>query len=127
MHPYDAIRSLALKSYRAYIRDASILRGRRSAGSGKLRLLLKDGSFMDIFFSGSGKYSFHWERRKLDGMIYRFDNAPHHPKVGLQHLHEGAEDRIVPYTLLDDPIKAFQQVMEFVKKRLQKNKRLPSL
>ncbi len=118
MRAYEAIRSLALKSYRSHIRDAIILRDRRSAASGKLRLLFTDGSFMDIFLSQSGKYSFHWERRKLDGTIYRFDNAPHHPQIGLQHLHEGAEDRIVPYALSSDPLRAFRQVMKFVKERL---------
>lgn len=94
------------------------MRSRRSSASGKLRLLFKDGSFMDIFLAESGKYSFHWERRKLDGTIYRFDNAPHHLHVGLQHLHEGSEERIISYSLRPDPVEAFRQVMEFVKKHL---------
>lgn len=118
MRVYEAIRSLALKSYHRYIRDALLIRDRRSAASGKLRLLFKDNSFMDIFLSESGKYSFHWERRKLDGKLYRFDNAPHHPHIGMQHLHEGSEERIVSYPLKSDPVEAFKQVMAFVEKRL---------
>jgi hypothetical protein len=44
-----------------------------------LRLLLSDGSFVDVWFSLKlqGQYSFHWERRAIDGTIYRHDNAPH--------------------------------------------------
>lgn len=65
MHAYEAIRALTHKAYRERVREALILRDRRSAAAGKLRLLFKDDSFLDIYLSESGKYSFHWERRKL--------------------------------------------------------------
>ena len=45
----------------------------------ELRIILADGSFVDVWFSLKlqGRYSFHWERRAIDGTIYRHDNAPH--------------------------------------------------
>ena len=43
----------------------------------KLRLTVIDGSLLDAFLSSSGRYSYHWERRHLDGTLYRHDNAPH--------------------------------------------------
>jgi hypothetical protein len=45
----------------------------------ELRIILSDGSFLDIWFSLKLKdrCSYHWERRALDESIYRHDNAPH--------------------------------------------------
>ena len=45
----------------------------------ELRIILTDGSFVDVWFSLklAGRYSYHWERQAVDGTIYRHDNAPH--------------------------------------------------
>ncbi|MCK5522167.1 MAG: hypothetical protein KAI83_03445 [Thiomargarita sp.] len=45
----------------------------------ELRIMLKEGSFIDIWFSLKlvERYSYHWERRAIDGTVYRHDNAPH--------------------------------------------------
>lgn len=45
----------------------------------ELLIILKDGSVVDVWFSLklAGRYSYHWERRGLDGKIFRHDNAPH--------------------------------------------------
>jgi hypothetical protein len=34
---------------------------------------------VDVWFSLKllGRYSYHWERRAIDGSIYRHDNTPH--------------------------------------------------
>jgi hypothetical protein len=39
----------------------------------ELRIILTDGSFVDVWFSLKlqGRYSFHWERHARDGGIYR--------------------------------------------------------
>jgi hypothetical protein len=44
----------------------------------KLRVFIRDGSIVDIWFSKkiSGRFSYHWERRQIDGGIYRHDNFP---------------------------------------------------
>jgi len=45
----------------------------------ELRIILNDGSFVDIWYSLklSDRYSYHWERQAIDDTIYRHDNAPH--------------------------------------------------
>jgi hypothetical protein len=37
---------------------------------------LVDGSYLDVWFSRKfpGRYAYHWERRHVDGSIYRHDN-----------------------------------------------------
>ncbi|TFG19668.1 MAG: hypothetical protein EU530_05590 [Promethearchaeota archaeon] len=54
------------------IRSAEITRN-------KLRILLTDESFVDIFCSINieNRWAFHWERTHVDGTIYRHDNIPH--------------------------------------------------
>ena len=44
----------------------------------KLRVILLDNSFADIFLSEKlpDKFGFHWERMDLVGTIYRYDNVP---------------------------------------------------
>ncbi|PIP14627.1 hypothetical protein COY13_03430 [Candidatus Roizmanbacteria bacterium CG_4_10_14_0_2_um_filter_36_35] len=45
----------------------------------KLRIYLKDKSFIDFFFTTAAKvirFSLHWERQHLDKTIYRLDNIP---------------------------------------------------
>jgi hypothetical protein len=45
----------------------------------KLRIYLKDKSFIDFFFSRKTKilrFSIHWERTHIDKTIYRLDNTP---------------------------------------------------
>jgi hypothetical protein len=48
-------------------------------GLNELRIILVDGSFFDLWFSLklANRYSYHWERRAIDGRIYRHDKAPH--------------------------------------------------
>ncbi len=41
----------------------------------RLRVFLIDGTFIDVWLSASGKYSYHWEQRHVRGIIYRHDNA----------------------------------------------------
>ena len=65
----------------------------------KLRVYIVDGSFLDIWISVFGKYSYHWERREINRKIYRHDNAPHnawnHLKSFPKHFHNGKENRAV--------------------------------
>lgn len=45
----------------------------------KLRIYLKDKSFIDFFYSTQSidlKFAIHWERTHLDSKIYRIDNTP---------------------------------------------------
>lgn len=45
----------------------------------KLRIYLKDTSFIDFFFTvklQTRRFSMHWERKHIDAGIFRIDNTP---------------------------------------------------
>ncbi len=67
------LKKIAENEYFDIIKNSSIVDNYR------LILFLKEGSFINIWFSQKklGKYSYHWERKMIDGTIYRYDNAPH--------------------------------------------------
>jgi hypothetical protein len=88
----------------------------------KLRLEIVDGSIADVYISETGKYSYHWERRLVDGTIYRHDNAPHRNwrniKTFLKHFHSEAEEVVEESYISDDPLLALEQFLEFARARL---------
>ena len=90
----------------------------------ELRIVLTDGSFIDVWFSLklTGRYSFHWERRAIDGTIYRHDNAPHKRwgSVGTfpKHFHEGSEANVVESHLSGVPGEALREFVTFVRDRM---------
>ena len=87
----------------------------------ELRIMLKEGSFIDVWFSLKlvERYSYHWERRAIDGTIYRHDNAPHNrwdtvttfPK----HFHNGSETNVLESYLSDRPETAIREFLIFVR------------
>jgi len=88
---------------------------------GKLRIFIADDSFIDIWFSEKrkGVYAYHWERRMVDGAIYRHDNLPDREARGLdtfpKHFHEGVEGIIRESHISDDPEEAIRQLLTFVR------------
>ena len=94
-------------------------------GLNELRIILTDGSFIDAWFSLKlqGRYSYHWERKVLDGTIYRHDNAPHRRwrviKTFPKHFHDGDEERVTESHLPSDPEPALRQVLVFAQSRLK--------
>jgi hypothetical protein len=95
---------------------------------GKLRLYIIDESFLDIWFSRQlkGRYAYHWERRHIDGDVFRWDNAKHEVwksiKTFPHHFHEGI-DNIVHESLLPEiPDQALRYVLIYVREVLYKNK-----
>jgi len=90
----------------------------------KLRLEIVDGSIVDIYLSITGRYSYHWERRLVDGSIYRHDNAPHNNWKNVRtfpkHFHYGAEETVEESDISDDPELALDQFLGFVRLRLVK-------
>ncbi|MBI3756765.1 MAG: hypothetical protein HY267_02200 [Deltaproteobacteria bacterium] len=98
-------------------------------GANELRVLLTDGSFVDVWFSLklSGRYSFHWERRAIDGTIYRHDNAPHRRWQSVttfpRHFHNGSELHVTESQLSTTPEEALREFLVFVRDRM---KSLPS-
>lgn len=90
----------------------------------KLRLNIIDGSIVDVFLSSSGRYSYHWERRPLDGTLYRHDNAPHerwrHIKTFPKHFHNGSEANVdcEDSHISDQPEEALGEFLRFIEQEL---------
>jgi len=87
----------------------------------KLRVLLKDSSYVDVWVSRtlSGRFGFHWERRHLDGHIHRYDNFPDtnwsSVKTFPAHFHDGDQDTVVAAPFALTPEHGFREFMAFVR------------
>jgi hypothetical protein len=95
--------------------------GRRANVTLKLRLLIRDGSFVDIWFDPSAtRYAFHWEQRAQRGRIDRHDNAPDHPHIPThpKHFHHGTEETVEASYIPDSPAEALRYFLDFVRHRL---------
>lgn len=90
----------------------------------KLRLVLFDASFIDFWWSISlpGRFAHHWERRHVDGTIYRHDNAPHpkwqHVSSFPSHFHFEKDANVVESNLSLDPATAVRQFLSFARAKL---------
>ena len=95
---------------------------RRASIPLKLRLQIRDETFVDVWVSESAdRYSYHWEQRAVRGLIHRHDNAPDHPEISTfpKHFHDGSEENICPSNIADDPLAALREFLAFVRKRLE--------
>jgi hypothetical protein len=92
----------------------------------KLRLILKDGSFIDIRISQTFKnrFDFHLERRHIDNTIYRYDNFPDLKFKNLKtfpyHFHKKKENKVENSPFRKKLPYAFIDFMEFVRKEMNK-------
>ena len=92
--------------------------------SNELRIIVIDSSYIDVWFSplNTGKYSYHWERKAIDGTIYRHDNTPHLKWKFLRtfpkHFHKKTENNVKESYLNDLPENAIREVMNFVRNTL---------
>lgn len=90
----------------------------------QLRIILKDGSYADVWYSLKLKdrYSYHWERKHLDGTIYRHDNAPHQKWLNIttfpKHFHDGTEEKVVLSNIDEDPDKGLKEFLSFIRQKL---------
>jgi Family of unknown function (DUF6516) len=90
----------------------------------ELRIILTVGSLVDVWFSLKlvSRYSFHWERRAIDGRIYRYDNAPHRRWQFVatfpHHFHNGSEGEVVASHLSHVLVEALRQFLTFARDRL---------
>jgi hypothetical protein len=91
----------------------------------ELRVFLVDGSFIDVWYSLKleDRYSYHWERRALDGTIYRHDNAPHRRWQSVntfpKHFHDGDELHVSESKLSDVPEDALRQFLAFARDKIE--------
>jgi hypothetical protein len=72
MPDLERLRRIAETDFLEVVRSTATIRN-------KLRVVLVDGSYIDFWWSSQipGRYAHHWERRHVDGTIYRHDNMPH--------------------------------------------------
>ena len=93
-------------------------------GLNQLRIILIDGSFVDVWYSLKlrDRYSYHWERKALDGTIYRHDNAPHRRwqvvETSPKHFHDGSETCVTESHLSEAPVEALREFLTFVRKKI---------
>ena len=97
-----------------------------SSDLNELRIMLIDGSFVDVWFSLKleGRYSYHWERKAIDGTIYRHDNAPHKHWRGVKtfpkHFHDGGEEQVKESDISEVPEEGLREFLAFVRDRLKR-------
>ena len=112
---YSKLAQIALSEFADIVIDTLIFEG-------KLRIFLKDDSFIDIWLSikKRGVYAYHWERKSVDGTIYRYDNLPDPRAKKLKtypkHFHFKIEENIIESEINDIPEEAIKTVLEFVRK-----------
>lgn len=82
---------------------------------------------MDVWFSLKlpGRYSYHWERRAIDGKIYRHDNAPHKRWQSVatfpRHFHDGSEANVSESHISKIPEEALREFLTFARERIEKS------
>lgn len=90
----------------------------------ELRITLTDDSFIDVWYSLKlkGRYSYHWERRHIDGLIYRHDNAPHRKWKDVttfpKHFYDGDEKKVIESHISEQPNEALRDFLLFVRQKL---------
>ena len=119
---YNKLATIALDEFQEIVIQAQIIRLPTSDPL-KLRLDLVDGSFLDVYLSPSGRYSYHWERRPIGkNETYRHDNAPHlkwhHVSTFPRHFHNGSPDHVVESHISHDPEQAIREFLTFIEHKL---------
>jgi len=117
MPDLERLRGIAEIEFVALVQSTAIVRD-------KLRVMLVDSSYIDFWWSTQlpGRYAHHWERRHVDGTIYRHDNMPHPQWQGVTSFpkHFYAEDQqcVIESVIANDPEQAVRQFLEFAARRI---------
>ena len=91
-----------------------------------LRIILNDESFVDVWYSLKleNRFSYHWERRHIDGSIYRHDNAPHKQWENVssfpKHFHNGSEDYVIESNIDETPGDGLRYFLSFIKQKMNR-------
>ena len=88
----------------------------------RVRLILIDGSWIDVRYPVEAKFSFHWQR---SNKIYRIDTAPHHKSIKTfpRHIHFGSEENVIEDHVLEEnvsPEENFKKFMQWVSKLIRR-------
>ena len=93
----------------------------------KLRIVLKDKSFIDIRMSQkiNNRFDFHWERREINGNIFRYDNFPDvrfkNLKSFPEHFHYKKENKAIEAKFSKSSKQGFKDFMNFARDYLKKH------
>ena len=115
MNPLEQLGRIAEVEFAAIVVQTSFL------GS-KLRILLGDTSYVDVWASRKlhERFGFHWERRHLDGRIYRYDNFPDTNWTGVStfphHFHNGDQNTVIAAPFAPSLEQGFREFMTFVQR-----------
>jgi hypothetical protein len=117
MPDLERLRKIAEVEFPAIVRSTIIMRD-------KLRVVLMDSSYIDFWWSTqiAGRYAHHWERRHVDGTMYRHDNMPHPQWQRVasfpKHFHVEGQPHVVESTIADDPEQAVRQFLAFAASKI---------
>lgn len=118
---YRKLEFIATNEFADIINESTIINS-YSGRVRKLRLKVIDKSFIDVWYSFDGDYSFHWEQRDVRNAIYRHDNAPHkkwnHIKTFPKHCHDGTDDNVIESYISEIPERAIRSFLEISRNRL---------
>lgn len=115
--PYEIFKRIAEVEFSGIVKDVIGM-------DYKLRIILIDESYVDLFLSQKipDKFALHWECRDPKRSIYRFDNIPDKNWQKIKtypfHFHKGNQDKVVASPFPVDLIDGFRKFMEFIRDRL---------
>jgi len=115
-HRYLTFLKIASDEYSDIVVDAEL-------HADRVRLILIDGSWIEVRYPVEDKFSFHWQR---SNKIYRIDTAPHHKDIRTfpRHIHFGSEDNVIEDYVLEEnvsPEENFKRFMEWMSELLKRN------
>jgi hypothetical protein len=93
----------------------------------EINMILYEDSFINLWFSLKikDKYSYHWDRSKINGSIYRHDNAAHKKwkdiKTFPKHFHDTSEYNVIESNISQDMYIGLREFLYFVRDTLKKN------
>ncbi len=119
MNKLENLKSIAEIEFKEIVKHAYIK-------NYKLRIILIDGSFIEVVISQKlkNKFSFHWEC--LDNCIYRYDNFPDKKARKLKtfpyHFHNGNQENIVESQFSKEIVEGFREFLTFVSEKIKPEK-----
>lgn len=111
-------------------RDYADIVERTSFDDESARIYFTDGSFLEIWLYKHEdlmkRYAFHWERRHINGSMFRHNNTPHArwKSVGTfpKHFHFETELNTIESHIPNDPISATKYFLDFAREFLEKRR-----
>lgn len=118
---YRQLEALAASEFGDIVEETEILTS-YTGRARKLRIKLIDQTFVDVWYSADGDYSFHWEQSMMRSSIYRHDNAPHgkwsHVSTFPRHCHDGVQENVLESHLSSIPTTALREFLSIVRKKI---------